>query len=72
MAMEGRMGPTSLWFPWIWELKRWRMLKDRRMDRLADASDLLEMGHLFLSSRLQNVLSNVHGASLHYPPYGRI
>ena len=47
------MSPMSLWFLWICELKLWLMLRDRQVDRLAGAPDLLAMGHLFLSSQFK-------------------
>lgn len=61
----------SLWFSWICELKLWLMLRDRQVDRLTGALDLLVMGHLFLSSQFQNILTSVHGVNLHHPSCGR-
>lgn len=50
----------SLWFSWICGPKLWLMLRDRQADRLTGALDLLAMGHLFLSSQFQNILTSVH------------
>lgn len=55
------MSPESLWFLFICELKLWLVLRDRQVDRLAGTPDLLVMGHLFLSSQFQNILTSIMG-----------